>query len=331
MAFKSLLQYELDKLPFNTVGPSVFDIADLPQFKEKLLLPIDHELTATDLTDLMAELPEIRSQWCQAREEDLVKLLKDSGIADATPDRLRYAATIFSCSGCYSPCVYPRPLVHKCSHYRSSWGYYPKAKEPSFDNFLEATNGRVWKLSTFSYDSSQSTQARSILSAIGLPVSATTEDVRSSDAWVECTYYRGKQLYPVMRAIYTSRSFHQPEWKLVSPEEAADALRESRAGALPYSEKSMCSHCETLLHDSREIIQHLNDEHNVTEYSARDLILHVDSYHTAVQRESVFRELPPPPPLAVEAGPGTDDTGDAQSPDTNDSIPSVTGQLEGFR
>ncbi|KAL0061133.1 hypothetical protein AAF712_012053 [Marasmius tenuissimus] len=67
LTFKSLLQDELDQLPFNTVGPSAFDIADLPQFKEKLLLPIDHELTATDLADLMAELPEIRSQWMSSQ------------------------------------------------------------------------------------------------------------------------------------------------------------------------------------------------------------------------------------------------------------------------
>ncbi|KAK1231017.1 hypothetical protein PQX77_005878 [Marasmius sp. AFHP31] len=328
MTFKSLLQDELDKLPFNTVGPSAFDIADLPQFRDKLFLPIDHELTATDLTDLMAELPEIRSQWVQAREEDLVKLLKDSGAADATPDVLRHAATIFSCSGCPSLSVYPRPLVHKCSRYRSGWSY-PKAKEPSFDNFLEATNGRVWKLGTFSYDSSQSTKAKSILLAIGLPVSATVEDVRSSDAWVECIDYAGIRLYPVMRVMYTSSVTVGNQWKPVSPQEAADALRNSRQGTFPQSETSMCSHCDTLLHDSREIIQHMNDEHNVAEYTARDLILHVDSYLTVAQRESVYRGPPPPAP-AAEAWVG--DTGDSSSSSgaNNSATSSVTSQLEDF-
>ncbi|KAK1231016.1 hypothetical protein PQX77_005877 [Marasmius sp. AFHP31] len=69
LTFNRLLQDELDKLPINTVGPSVFDIADLPQFREKLFLPIDHKLTASDFTDVIDELPEIRSQWIQDREE----------------------------------------------------------------------------------------------------------------------------------------------------------------------------------------------------------------------------------------------------------------------
>ncbi|KAJ8095922.1 hypothetical protein PM082_015143 [Marasmius tenuissimus] len=302
LTFKGLLQHEVDKLPFNTVGPSVSDIADLPQFREKLLLPIDHELTEADLTDLITELPQMRSQWIQAREEDLVKLLKHKGIAYTTSDKLHHATTIFSCNRCSAFCVYPRPLMHKCTRYRSNWGYFPTVPDPSFDNFLEATGGRVWNVNHFSYDTRQSTHAQSILSVIGLSASATVEDLRNSDAWVEWSVYTSGRRYlnPAMRAMYTSQS--NDGWKLVPPEEAAGLVRESGHGELPYLDKSKCSHCEMLFHHSSEIIQHMKDEHDLDKCTAQDLILHVDSNLTYGQRGTVVRERLPPPATAAEAG-----------------------------
>ncbi|KAK1224295.1 hypothetical protein PQX77_012803 [Marasmius sp. AFHP31] len=303
LAFKSLLQDELDKLPFNTVGPSVFDIANLPQFREKLLLPIEHELTEADLTDLITELPQMRSRWIQAREEDLIKLLKNSGIADETSDRLHYAATIFLCKHCSALCVYPRPLVHKCTRLRSKWSNFPTVSDPSFTNFLDATSGKVWNINYFSYDATRSTRAQSILSVIGFPASATVEDVRNSDAWVEWSPNDGgkRHLYPAIRAMYMFPKLDG--WKLVSPEEAAGAVRDSGLVDLsPHSDGTQCTRCEMLFHYPREIRRHMKDEHNLddSECSARDFISHVDSDFTYGQRWAVVRESHPA--TAAEAG-----------------------------
>ncbi|KAL0563817.1 hypothetical protein V5O48_018246 [Marasmius crinis-equi] len=186
--FKNLLQAELDKAPFNTVGPSVFDIASLPQFQEKLLLPIEHDLTEEDLSALFPEIPQIRDRWVRAREEDLVEHLRKSGVANPTRDMLRCATTIFVCAECKSPCVYPRPLIHVCSRGRfSCWEFFSQNwRTPSFSDFLDATYGAIWNVSDYEYSDTWATAARNILSATDLPVDATVEDIRTADLWLEC-------------------------------------------------------------------------------------------------------------------------------------------------
>ncbi|KAL0566029.1 hypothetical protein V5O48_015988, partial [Marasmius crinis-equi] len=175
--FVRLLKAELDKLPFNTVGPGMSDYANLPPFQKKLFLPIEHELVEDDLSDLFGQMPQIREEWIQARKEDLVGVLKKNGMADATLETLNSAATIFACGTCGARCVYPRPLMHKCLRGLENSSHRGIARgEPSFDDFLLFANGMVWQANMFSL-SKRSRKAQDILSIVGLPVNATVEDV----------------------------------------------------------------------------------------------------------------------------------------------------------
>ncbi|KAL0061132.1 hypothetical protein AAF712_012052 [Marasmius tenuissimus] len=131
-----------------------------------------------------------------------------------------------------------------------------------------------------------------------------------------------------MRAMYTdSLSWNDREWKLVAPEEAAEAIRDSREADLPYWDKSKCGHCETLFHDSGEIMQHMKVEHDLAECTARDLILYIDTDLTSVQHRYVPR-VPPHGASAADAGAG--DTGDKTLQDMfgNEFLASVTSHLE---
>ncbi|KAL0570168.1 hypothetical protein V5O48_011800 [Marasmius crinis-equi] len=139
--FVRLRKAELDKLPFNTVGPSMSDYANLPQFQKKLFLPIENELVEDDLSDLFGQMPQIREEWIQARKEDLVEVLKKNGMTDATLETLNSAATIFACGTCGARCVYPRPLMHKCLRGLENSSHRGIARgEPSFDDFLLFAN-----------------------------------------------------------------------------------------------------------------------------------------------------------------------------------------------
>ncbi|KAK1226687.1 hypothetical protein PQX77_010331 [Marasmius sp. AFHP31] len=299
LKFQSLLQAEYDKLPFNTVGPSIADLADLPQFQEKLFLPIEHELAQADLADLILQIPEIRARWIQSREEELIKLLKEHDI-DTTPGRevLYYAVNAFSCVECSSPCVYPRPLMHECSRYRSESDYdysRPMTPWPSLLNYLAATNTRVWDVRYFMIREEFVEVAQDVISAVGLPASATVEDMRKIDRWIVCPDGLGRrQLYPAMRAIFTKRVHlaFRPDWRVATEEEAAEASQGAGKRPLPYTD-SACCHCETVLHSREMIMVHLKDAHGLEECTPSDIIVHIDSPPDSLQLNTVILERLP--------------------------------------
>ncbi|KAL0070153.1 hypothetical protein AAF712_002643 [Marasmius tenuissimus] len=292
--FQSLLQAEYDKLPFNTVGPSIADLADLPQFQEKLFLPIEHELAQADLADLILQLPEIRTQWVRSREEELIELLKENDV-DTTAGRevLHYAVNVFSCNHCSSSCVYPRPLMHQCSRYKPESDYRNSCLTtpwPSLLNYMEATDSRVWGISCFTIRKGFVKVAQDVISAVGLPASATMADVRKTDGWIVCPDgLERRQLYPVMRAIYSKRVHLAlgPNWRVATEEEAVEASQGAGKRPLPYGD-SMCCHCETLLQDPQMIMVHMKDAHGLEECTPDDIILHVDSQPDYLQHNSVI-------------------------------------------
>ena len=207
--FKDLIQAELDKLPFNTIGPGLFDLADLPEFQDKLLsTPIEHELTAEDMKDVFDELPRIRARWVRDREEDLVGLLKTSGLYGdaATAGVLHRASTIFTCKGCSNACVYPRPLMHKCNFggWGATYGYIQT--RPSIQDFMSSMNGRPWTVKSFVLRESTIKVAKMLLRTCGIPEDATVDDVKDSGCWVrrpDAQPFKTelRYLYPVARAV----------------------------------------------------------------------------------------------------------------------------------
>ncbi|KAL0571231.1 hypothetical protein V5O48_010738 [Marasmius crinis-equi] len=293
LKFKDLLQAELDKSPFNTVGPSAFDLAKLPQFQSKLFLPIDHDVTEEDLLDVFTEIPQIRDRWVRAREDDLVTLLRKGGLANVTREMLRYASTIFECDECCSPCVYPRPLVHRCSRYEhSSWPLITQdGAELSFSDFLCATNGKVWDVSHYVFSNSRMMRVRRVLSAMALPANATVEDIRASNVWLENRdSLRRRVLYPAMGAAYNNLAFYLLDWTVLSAEQVAQAVRQSRRPE--YSVDCVCVYCQTMLKSSWELAQHLKVRHAVSEWTHRDVIFHMDMPLAALEYEPLRREEP---------------------------------------
>ncbi|KAL0579881.1 hypothetical protein V5O48_002128 [Marasmius crinis-equi] len=300
VTFKTLLQAELDKSPVNTLRPSVFDIAVLPQFQEKLFLPIEHELTPDDMSDLFAQIPQIIDQWVQAREADFVNLLKQEGVADATPDTLRCAATIFICAVCspVTPCVYPQPLMHRCSRrcgYLYDGGTFT---EPSFPQFLRNTNGKVWDIKDYRFAPTLSTTARKILSTVGLSANATVAEVRETNLWLEYQerWTQERVLIPIMQAMY-ARSGYRPElgfgWTIVSTEDIALATQQARNP--DRYDPIVCRRCQTLL-EVHALEQHLKDAHEITESpTPQDVIFPADAPLTALQRRHVYRRNLPLP------------------------------------
>ncbi|KAL0064126.1 hypothetical protein AAF712_008986 [Marasmius tenuissimus] len=292
--FKAIMKGKLGEHRFNTVGPSVFDLARLPRFQEKLLLPIDHELKAGDFSELFVQLPQIRTDWIQAREADLVDVLKMGGVIDATTDLLRFATTIFRCTRCDSPCVYPRPLIHECSKTRDMTGYrylFSSLNSPSFEDFLGVSYGRVWESSCFAYDKQLSTAAQDILSILGLPASATVEDVRSVDGWLKYHDSLGRRVfYPVMRAMYETSLQARPGWAVATEAEVADAERNAQLEW--HYGASECVHCGAVLCGWWETKGHLRDVHGLPLHTLHRLhiILEVDAPLTRLQYRQFTRE-----------------------------------------
>lgn len=219
--FKELLTKELDQLPFNTVGPSVFDIANLAEFQQKLFSPIDHQITRNDLVELLDQLPEIREQWIRSREEDLVRLVKGDKEDKESRDMLDYASTIFVCMDCTSLCPYPKPLVHRCSRVGGYYGF-AFGTTPSFSQFLNTTGGKIWEIRQYRYDETASSMAKKMLSDCGLPQNAKLVDVTQTNIWLEWEDTRfpqaslihgGRALYTLCRAVSAWVSYFSYIWQ----------------------------------------------------------------------------------------------------------------------
>ncbi|KAL0059215.1 hypothetical protein AAF712_014061 [Marasmius tenuissimus] len=207
--FRKLVQAELNKLPFNTVGPNVFDLVNEPEFQAKLLSPIDHELTSGDMADVFDILPQIRARWVEDRQKDLVDLLKEHGVQDATFDTLHHASTTFTCIACAAACVYPRPLMHHCSR-RLNFGF--DQTRPSVQDFMHTMHGGPWNVRIFGVRKEAMMEAKKIMEICGIPATATLDEVKDSGCWVQRPdFLHGasghRLLYPIVRAVSTSNSW----------------------------------------------------------------------------------------------------------------------------
>lgn len=155
--FVKLVDDELEKTPFNTVGPDVGSLAVLDEFKEILELPIEDELTPGDFEQVFSSLPEFRSRWVRESEQALVELLQASGTTDATADKLHLCTSTFTCKECGKLCLYPRPLVHRCTSERDEWDCMylmgmGASPDLSLHNFSWTTGAKCWEASAFVFD-----------------------------------------------------------------------------------------------------------------------------------------------------------------------------------
>ncbi|KAL0566785.1 hypothetical protein V5O48_015221 [Marasmius crinis-equi] len=286
--FKDLLTTELNKLPWNTIGPNVFDLAGLPECRQFLSMPIEHELTRADLVDLISSLPEIRAKWIDDRQKDLINLLKTHGIRGVTSNTLYHASTIFVCKTCRALCVYPRPLMHHCRRANTLLG---KVAQPSFQHFMDYMCGKAWDIGGYSFDETLSRRAQGILEACGLPPNATVDQVKDSECWLEPRDSRSdgqvRTFFPAARAMYQGlRDRNRPEenWTIANEQDTTRAIATS---IRPCSvSQVMCKHCLTLV-SGPCILDHLKDEHNLTRCMSKDVELPVDAQPFALHHHRV--------------------------------------------
>jgi len=205
--FAALVQKHLDSLAHNVLMPPIADILASPSFETILAeTPIEEAITANSLQAAFSQLPVFTVAWIHQANADLVELLHEAGLEDATSQDLSLAKIMFQCIHCSDMVRHPRILVHSefCTghiRYQES-GYYDAA------SLLSHLRLRTWSAKPhYTVDVRGMNFRKALVRACGL-----NPNTASADAMNE--------LCPIVKAEIRSSKYRYYHWEtldLVSP------------------------------------------------------------------------------------------------------------------
>lgn len=167
--------------PLHSVIPGIGDFLMMAPFKAIVIdLPVEEQVTATNFSDAMENLPSLINNWVEIKEKELLTIMKKSlpSISDdTTASILHLASTLFTCNACHypNPIGYPQILDHGCRR-TSTEGQDP-----------ELIAHQLWSAQGISFQETVYTSARGVLEICGLkPDTATTQEISDINPLIEC-------------------------------------------------------------------------------------------------------------------------------------------------
>jgi hypothetical protein len=191
----SLLKTYTLEQPVTALIPGPADVCNMDDFKAVIENPNYVEVTKETFKEAMDRLPQLIDDWRVAKDAELVCILNKqasgSHLKESSPvdnrALLELATTSFRCRICSSTILYPRILVHSCTHsLRLSWRDY----DDSHSILCRNIDDEPWNFAgdRVSVDEQGKIAANLVVRSCGLDPSTTSaSEMDDLDARFECT------------------------------------------------------------------------------------------------------------------------------------------------
>ncbi|KAF5388965.1 hypothetical protein D9757_005040 [Collybiopsis confluens] len=276
-----------EKASYQGPYPSLGDVLNDKVIEDLIWeTPLDIDLTK-QFFDLQfsAFLHRFMEEWIPSKVQELLGVMQME-VPNSSADDLRLASSVFTCTSCINPLVFPEMFFHSCCFRHAH-------NELRMAIYTGGFSDSPWYC-CLRFSKRESYFVKTIVQACGLdPKTATMDDMYASNPLIECLTCSSKnQTQPgydpnsgvFMRlpaALWHRNNHHENSIAINSFGADTENICETEPSSRVYSCLIRCSHCNELFdsNKSADVMSHLRNSHQIvvdegTEHTLKSLREH---------------------------------------------------------